>query len=149
MNWVQAINNEIEALEQNKTWEITELHLGKLAIGLKWVYKIKRHPDGRIDRYKFRLVAKGFHQIEGIDYTESFSPVAKLVIVRVLLAVATARGWPIHQIDINNAFLHGFLEEEVYMDPTQGYAKAKIGQVFKLSRSLYGDGRQWNVEFLL
>lgn len=99
---------------------------------------MKRRPNGEVDRYKARLVAKGFHQIEGINYTESFSPVAKLVTVRVLLAVATARRWPIHQIDINNAFLHGLINEEVYMVPPQGYIKTKPSQVCKLLLSLYG-----------
>lgn len=147
--WVKAMHQEIKALEENKTWTVTELPPGKIAIGCKWVFKLKRKPNGNIDRYKARLVAKGFHQIEGIDCTESFSPVAKLVTVRVLLTVATARKWSTHQIDINNAFLHGFLDEEVYMLPPQGYTGARPGQVCRLYRSLYGlkqAGRQWNVE---
>lgn len=113
--WVEAMNHEIDDLERNGTWIISELPPRKLAIGCKWAYKIKRHPDGKIDIYKARHVAKGFHQIEGIDYNESFSPVAKPVIVRVLLTVATAKQWSIHQIDINNAYLHGSIDEEVYM----------------------------------
>lgn len=121
--WTEAMQQEIRALEQNNTWVITDLPARKLAIGNKWVFKVKRKPDGSVDRYKARLVAKGFHQVEGIDYTESFSPVAKLVTVRVLLTVATARNWSIHQVDINNAFLHGYLDEEVYMVPPQGYSK--------------------------
>lgn len=82
-------------------------------------------------------MAKGFHQVEGIDYTDSFSSMAKLVIVHVLFVEATANQWPIHQVDINNAFLHGLLDEEVYMLPPQGSAKAKLGQVCRLLRSLY------------
>lgn len=96
--WVQAMAEEVKALEQNKTWLITDLPLGKTTIGCKWVYRIKRKPDGSVDRYKARLVAKGYDQVEGIDYTESFSPVAKLV------TVATAKQWSVHHIDINNAF---------------------------------------------
>lgn len=95
-------------------------------------------------------MAKGFHQIEGIDYTYSFSPVAKMVTVRVLIIVTTTNQWPIYQVNINNAFLHGLLDEEVYMFPTQGYLKSKSGQVCWLKRSLYGlkqAGRQWNKEF--
>lgn len=136
--WQQAMKHELEALEKNKTWIITDLPPGSKAIGSRWVYKIKRHADGSIDRYKARLVAKGDHQIEGVDFTDSFSPVAKTVTVRVLLAMATAKEWPIHQVDINNAYLHGTLEEDVYMYPPPGYEKTKPGQVCKLVRSLYG-----------
>lgn len=148
-DWEKAMQEEIKALEENGTWVVTELPPRKLAIGCKWVIKIKRKPYGNIDRYKAILEAKGFHQVEGIDYNESFSPVAKLVTICVLLAVATASKWGIHHIDINNVFLHGFLDEEVYMLPPQGYTKVKPGQVCKLRRSLYGlkqAGRQWNIE---
>lgn len=116
-DWVKAMQHEIKALEDNRTWTITKLPPEKSAIGCKWVFKVKRKPDGTIDRYKARLVAKAFHHVEGIDYTESFSPVAKPVTVHVLITIATARDWPIHQIDINNAFLHSFLDEAVYMVP--------------------------------
>lgn len=94
-------------------------------------------------------MAKGFHQIEGIDYTESFSPIAKPITERVLLTIATAKQWHVQQIDINNTYLHGFLDKEVYMLPPQRYTKVKSGQVCKLLRSLYGlkqARRQWNVE---
>ncbi|KAL0305206.1 UNVERIFIED_CONTAM: Retrovirus-related Pol polyprotein from transposon RE2 [Sesamum angustifolium] len=100
-----SMNKEIGALEKNSTWELTELPTGKRAIGSSWVYKVKMNQDGLIKRYKVRLVAKGYTHIEGIDFFESFSPV----------------------LDVNNAFLHGHLDEEVYMVSPKGYAKARDG----------------------
>ena len=143
------MEKELAALEANGTWRLTTLPPHKKALTSKWVYKVKYRPDGSIERYKARLVIRGFQQIKDRDYKHTFSPVAKLTTVRVFIALATAKGWPLHQLDINNAFLHGFLDEEVYMYPPEGYDKAKPGQVYKLERSLYGlkqASRQWNVE---
>ncbi|KAL0315559.1 UNVERIFIED_CONTAM: Retrovirus-related Pol polyprotein from transposon RE2 [Sesamum radiatum] len=151
LEWEQAMDEELQALENNQTWTLTALPNGKKAIGSRWVYKLKMNPDGTVNRYKARLVAKGYSQIEGIDYNDSFSPVAKTVTVRLFLGIAAAHFWPVHQLDINNAFLHGFLDEEVYMTPPDGYS-APPGQVCKLQRSLYGlkqASRQWNREFTL
>ncbi|KAL0449571.1 UNVERIFIED_CONTAM: Retrovirus-related Pol polyprotein from transposon TNT 1-94 [Sesamum latifolium] len=147
--WTEAMNAEILALERNQTWEITKLPPGKKAIGCKWVFRLKLKEDGTVDRYKARLVAKGYTQVEGVDYVESFSPVAKAVTVRLLLAVAPAQNWEIHQLDVNNAFLHGHLDEEIFMAPPEGYQVAE-GSVCHLTRSLYGlkqASRQWNQEF--
>ncbi|KAL0406494.1 UNVERIFIED_CONTAM: Retrovirus-related Pol polyprotein from transposon RE1 [Sesamum latifolium] len=135
--WRDAMKHEIQALEKNHTWRLTPLPAGKNAIGCKWIYKTKLKADGSVDRYKARLVAKGFNQIEGIDYTESFSPVAKAVTVRIFLVLAASYAWPIQQLDINNAFLHGYLDEDLYMLPPEGY-DVKPGLVYKLERSLYG-----------
>ncbi|KAL0402248.1 UNVERIFIED_CONTAM: Retrovirus-related Pol polyprotein from transposon RE2 [Sesamum latifolium] len=149
--WIEAMQQELQALERTGTWEITSLPTGKKTIGSRWLFKLKLHSDGTIDRYKARLVAKGYTQIEGVDYFDCFSPVAKSVSVRIFLAMATAKDWPILQLDINNAFLHGHLDEEVYMDPPEGYAAAKAGQVCRLRRSLYGlkqASRQWNTELM-
>ncbi|XP_004293019.1 PREDICTED: L-type lectin-domain containing receptor kinase IX.1-like [Fragaria vesca subsp. vesca] len=94
--WVAAMNTEIQALEDNGTWSMVPLPLGQRPIGCKWVFKIKYHSDGTIERYKARLVAKGFNQREGIDYKDTFAPVAKLITVRCLLAIAAVRNWPLH-----------------------------------------------------
>ncbi|GKA24642.1 retrovirus-related pol polyprotein from transposon TNT 1-94 [Tanacetum coccineum] len=147
--WVEAMEKELKALETNDTWVLTELPDGCKAISSKWVYKIKYYADGTVERYKARLVIRGFDQKEGVDYKHTFSPVAKAATVRVLIAIATAKGWPLHQLDINNAFLHGFVDEEIYMKPPEGYTKASQGQVCKLNKSLYGlkqASRQWNQE---
>ncbi|GJR06485.1 probable carboxylesterase 2 [Tanacetum coccineum] len=88
-----------------------------------------------MDKLKARLVVKGFNQKEGLDYKHAFSPVANLATGRVLIALATAKQWPLHQLDVNNAFLHGYVNEEIYMVPPEGYTKASPGQVYKLSRT--------------
>ncbi|KAL0446351.1 UNVERIFIED_CONTAM: Retrovirus-related Pol polyprotein from transposon RE1 [Sesamum latifolium] len=115
-----AMQEELTALNKNETWEVVDLPEGKKAIGSKWVFKLKLKPDGTVDRYKARLVAKGYNQVEGEDYIKWFSPVAKAVIMRILLAVASSCAWPIHQVNINNAFFHGFLDEDIYMLPPDG-----------------------------
>ena len=136
--WMEAMNKELEALEANDTWSLTTLPPNKKALTSKWVYKIKFMPDGSTERYKTRFVISGFKQVKDKDYKHTFSPVAKLTTVRILIALATAKGWPLHQLDINNAFLHGFIDKEVYMHPPEDYVIAKPGQVCKLERSLYG-----------
>ncbi|KAL0295903.1 UNVERIFIED_CONTAM: Retrovirus-related Pol polyprotein from transposon RE1 [Sesamum angustifolium] len=113
--WKEAMNSELAALEHNNTWIVTPLPEGKKAIGCKWVYKLKLNADGTVDRHKARLVAKGYNQIEGVDYVDCFSPVAKNSHGTVFLAIAAAHNWPIHQLDVNNAFLHGHLEEDIYI----------------------------------
>lgn len=114
---------EIQALKDNNTWSITDLPPGKHPIGCKWVFKVKYLASGAIERYKARLVAKGFSQQEGLDYSETFSPVAKIVTVRSVLAVAASRHWSIFQMDVHNAFLQGDLPEDVYMTIPPGFNK--------------------------
>ncbi|CAM8890455.1 unnamed protein product [Rhodiola kirilowii] len=146
------MNKEINALADNNTWSISELPQGAHAIACKWIFRVKYHSDGSIERHKARLVAKGFTQVEGIDYHDTFPPVVKMTTVRCLLAIAAVQNWPICQLDIDNAFLHGDLREEVYMlTPPEFYMKEKQkGLVCKLQRSIYGlkqASRQWFLRF--
>nr|KAJ0195950.1 hypothetical protein LSAT_V11C700347840 [Lactuca sativa] len=145
--WIKAMNEEMEALYRNSTWEIVGLPKGRKAIGCRWIYKIKYKSNGEIERYKARLVAKGYSQREGIDYEETFSPVAKIVTVRVCLTLAIHHAWPLYQLDINNAFLYGDPSENVYMQLPEGYHSKKDNRVCRLIKSLYGlkqAPRKWN-----
>ncbi|KAL0536406.1 hypothetical protein IC582_025354 [Cucumis melo] len=118
---------EMKALEKNNTWEIYTLPKGHKPVGCKWVFTLKYKADGTLDRHKARLVAKGFTQTYGVDYSETFSHVAKLNTVRVLLSVAVNKDWPLYQLDVKNAFLNGDLVEKVYMSPPLGF-EAQFGQ---------------------
>ncbi|KAL0458837.1 UNVERIFIED_CONTAM: Retrovirus-related Pol polyprotein from transposon RE1 [Sesamum latifolium] len=135
--WRGAMQAEIHALEKNHTWTLTKLLAGKRAIGCKWVFKTKLRADGSVERYKARLVAKRYNQVEGIDNTDSFTPVANEVTVRLFLTLATANGCELQRLDVNNAFLHGYLDEDLYMLSAKGY-QVQPGLVCKLERSLYG-----------
>ena len=144
--WRDAMQHEIAAPQANKTWTLMPLTSHKRPIGCKWVYKIKLQPDGTVELYKARLVAEGYSQIEGVDYRETFALVAKLVTVHVLLSIAALQGRHLHQLDVNNAFLHGDLNEDVYMTLPPGFGRKGETRVCKLNKSLYGlkqASRQW------
>lgn len=132
------MESELTALMENHTWDIVPVPPRRKPIGCKWVYKIKFKADGSIERYKTQLVAKGFTQKEGFDYHENFSPVAKEVTVRSFLSIATIRNWSLHQMDVHNVFLHGDLDEEIYMDIPQGIRRQGENKVCRLRKSLYG-----------
>ena len=144
------MDKDIEALELNNIWTLTPLPVGKSLIGCKWVYRVKYHSYGSIERYKVCLVAKGFTQKLGLDYSETFSPIAKFVSVRIVLSLATVKGWFLHQMDVNNALLHGDLVEDVYMCLPLGFHNKGEHLVCKLNKSLYGlkqASRKWFEKF--
>jgi histone deacetylase 1/2 len=120
-NWRQAMEEEYNALIQNKTRHLVPPSRNKNLIDCKWVYRIKKRADGSIDRYKARLVAKGFKQRYGIDYEDTFSSMVKISTNRTVLSLAVSRGWSLRQLDVKNAFLHGVLDEEVYMKQPPGF----------------------------
>ncbi|CAJ2663476.1 unnamed protein product [Trifolium pratense] len=136
--WKQAMDTEIAAIESNDTWELTSLPPGAKKIGVKWIYKTKYNEQGKIDKYKARLVAKGYSQQYGIDYNEVYAPVARWDTIRTMLAIAAARSWYVYQLDVKSAFLHGELEEEVYVEQPLGYQKEGKDMVYRLKKSLYG-----------
>ncbi|CAH9073666.1 unnamed protein product [Cuscuta europaea] len=139
VKWKKAMDDEMEALKKSETWDKCNMPQGKKAVRCRWVFTVKYKPYGAVERYKARLVAKGYTQTYGIDYSETFSPVAKMDTVRVLLSVASNQGWPLHQFDVKNAILHGELKEEVYMEAPSGFPEQfKPGEVCRLKKSLYG-----------
>jgi hypothetical protein len=130
---------EYSTLINNKTWQLVPYPRSKNIIDYKWVYKIKRKTYGSIDRYKARLVAKGFKQRYDIDYEDTFSPVVKAATIRLVLSIVVSRGWSLRQLDVQNAFLHGVLKEEVYMRQPPGYEHKNMPHhVCKLNKALYG-----------
>jgi len=149
--WCGVIHKEIDAMKITDTWEITSLPLGKKAVGCKWVFTVKFLSDDSLERYKARLVFKGYTQKEGLDYTDTFSPVAKMATVKLLLKVSASKQWFLNQLDISNAFLNGDLEETIYMKLPEGYADSKgdslpPNAVCRLKKSIYGlkqASRQW------
>ena len=136
--WKNVVQEEIQALEKNRTQEISKLPEGKTNVGCKWIFTAKHNSDGSINRFKAQLVAKGFTQCHGIDYEEIFAPVTKLNSIKVLLSIADNLDWNLHQIDVKNAFLNGELGEEVYMKiPPSKETPKNLGNVCERRKSLY------------
>jgi len=136
--WDNAMDEEMAALDANATWELVALLEDKKAIGCKWVYKVKHNADGSVSRYKTRLVAKGYAQMYGIDYEETYSLVIKMTTIRAVIAVAAAKRWSLHQMDGKNVFLHGDLQEEVYMEKPPSYVdQTHPNLVCRLKKALY------------
>ena len=137
--WVKACEDEITSIEKNHTWILVDLPAGAKAIGLKWVFKIKRNPDGSVNKYKARLVAKGYVQRHGIDYDEVFAPVARIETICLIISLAASHGWEVYHLDVKTIFLHGDLKEEVYVKQPEGFeVKGSEEKVYKLSKALYG-----------
>ena len=138
-DWKRAADEEYSSLMEHETWELTELPVDRKPVGCKWVFKIKHDENGDIERYKCRLVAQGFSQTQGIDYDETFAPVARFNTIRSLLAMAVNRGMIIEQMDVVTVFLNGMLKEEIFMSQPPGFVeKGKEELVCRLKRSLYG-----------
>ena len=138
-DWDAAVNAEYESLMENNTWELVDLPEGRKPIECKWIFKVKRGSNENIERYKARLVAKGFAQKYGVDYDETFAPVARYSSIRAVLAYAVQNDMIIHQMDVVTAFLHGTLEEDIYMQQPAGFIQTgKDKMVCKLKRTLYG-----------
>ena len=142
---------ELDSMYSNQVWDLVKVPNGIKPVGCKWVYKRKRGIDGNVETFKARLVVKGYTQKEGIDYEETFSPVAILKSIRLLLSIATHYDYEIWQMDVKIAFLNGNLEEESYMMQPEGFiAKNQEHMVCKLKRSIYGlkqASRSWNIRF--
>jgi hypothetical protein len=112
---------EMESMDKNEAWDLVELLTGRNPIGNKWVFKKKLNAKGKVEKYKSRLVAKGYSQVEGIDFGEMFSPVAKLTSIRFILSVVVVFDFEVEQMDVKTTFLHGDLEEEIYMKQPEGF----------------------------
>jgi hypothetical protein len=145
--WHAAIQSEIDAIKKNHTWELADLPHGHNAITLKWVFKLKRDEVGAIVKHKAHLVARGFMQREGIDFDDTFAPVARMKSMRLLFALAAQESWCVHHMDVKSAFLNGDLKEKVYVHQPPGFVIP--GKVLHLRKALYGlrqAPRVWNAK---
>lgn len=136
---------------QNHTWELVDLPPGSKPLGYKWIFKRKMKADGSIDKYKARLVVKGYRQKEGLDYFDTYSPVTRITSIRMLISIATLFNLEIHQMDVKTAFLNGDLNEEIYMEQPEGFVvSGQEKKVCRLVKSLYGlkqAPKQWHEKF--
>jgi hypothetical protein len=133
------MDEELEALHRNQTWELVPCTPAMHVIGSKWVLKTKLKHDGSLDRLKALLVAKRYHQVDGLDYTETYSPFIKPGTIRMVLSIALVNKWSIRQLDVKNAFLHGFVSEDIYIEQPPGTVDPQYpSHVCKLKKALYG-----------
>ena len=133
------MNEEIDAIEKNQTWDLVDLPAKKTSIGVKWVYKTNLNEKGELEKNKERLVAKGYAQHYGVDYDGTFSPIARMDTIKALLAIVAQNQCPVYQMDVKSSFLNGILEEEFYVDQPPGYTiKGHEEKVYKMKKALYG-----------
>jgi len=138
VKWRAAMAEEFIALIKTGTWTLVPKNSSMNIVGSKWVFRIKRNADGSIERYKARLVAKGFHQQEGVDYFETYNPIVKPITIRTMLSLAVSAGWYIKQVNVSNAFLHGHLQETIYMSQLPGFVNPMYpNAVCLLKKALY------------
>lgn len=156
--WCDVVDLEFEAMEANNTWDVTSLPKGKKSVDCRLLYSLKFNANGILERRKVRLVAKGYTQKEGLDFNQTFSPIAKMVTIKLLLKISASKRWVLHQLDISNAFLNGDLTEEIYMKLLEGYVERLTKQrdsipqnaTLRLKKSIYGlkhASRQWFKKF--
>ena len=149
--WKEAINDEMEYLISNRTWKLVDLPPSCKTIGCKWVLRKKLKPDGSIDKFKDRLVAKTFKQKDDLDFFDTFSLVTRITSIRLLIAIVAIVYLKIYQMDVKTVFLNGDLEEEIYIDQPKGFVEpGQESKVCKLSKSLYGlkqAPKQWHEKF--
>jgi len=137
--WEAAMQEEIDALNKNQTWELVSKPENCELITCKWIFRLKKNSDGVVDKYKARFVARGFSQSYGLDYEETFSPVAKMVTVRTIFSLGASMNWKLWQLDVKNAFLYGELDREVFMEQPKGYVSMQYSHyVCRLKKALYG-----------
>ena len=150
-HWVKAMKSELDSMYSNQVWGLVKVPSSIKHVGCKWIYKRKRGKDGKVETFNVRLMEKGYTQKEGIDYEETFSLVAMLKSIRILLSIAAHYDYEIWQMDVKTAFLNGNLEEEIYMMQLEGFvAKNQEHMVCKLKRYIYGlkqASRSWNIRF--
>jgi hypothetical protein len=149
-SWRKSMMEEMDSIEENGTWGLTDLPPGRKPIGVKWVFKVKRDEHGAVSKHMARLMVKGYAQRHGIDYNKVFVPVARLDLVRLLIALTTHEGWEVHHMDVKSAFFNGDLQEEVYVEQTASFiVTGKEHKVLKLKKALYGlhqVPRAWNMK---
>jgi hypothetical protein len=137
--WQEAMKEEIHMIEKNHTWELVDRPADKNIIGVKWIFRTKLNADSSINKFKARLVVKGYAQVYGVDYSDTFAPVARMDTIRLLLAVAAHKNWKVFQMDVKSAFLNGDLQEEIYVEQPAGFVvQGEEDKVYMLKKALYG-----------
>jgi len=134
--WIVTMQEELTMIEKNDTWKLVERPPDRKVIGVKWVYRTKLNADGSVNKHKARLVVKGYAHIFGVEFSETFAPVARLDTIRLLLAIAAQKGWKIYQLDVKSAILNGFLQEEIYVEQPEGFvAEGQEDKVYLLKKA--------------